>query len=161
MKSENSVFQKLYQAVVTWAEDVNQHEITEFVEKVAESKLYLQAAEQLPEEKVNQFIDNLRFDLKEFFQQNKLQVKHSLYLGLLNESFWQNMQAITDKSQVEWSELDDDFKHHGEYKSGDFIGFGLLECQHCQEKISYSHAADVADCFACGSSTFIRLPFSP
>ena len=126
MKSENSIFQTLYQAVVTWAEDVNQHEITDIVEKVAQSKLYLQAAEQLPEEKVKQFVDNLRFDLKEFIQQNHAQAKHSLYLGLLNESFWQNMQAITDKSQVEWSELDDDFKHHGEYKSGDFIGFGLM-----------------------------------
>ena len=161
MKSENSIFQTLYQAVVTWAEDVNQHEITDIVEKVAQSKLYLQAAEQLPEEKVKQFVDNLRFDLKEFIQQNHAQAKHSLYLGLLNESFWQNMQAITDKSQVEWSELDDDFKHHGEYKSGDFIGFGLLQCQQCQEKTTYSHAADVADCFSCGGSTFIRLPFAP
>ena len=39
MKSKNSVFQDLYQALVTWAEDVNQHEITDIVEKVAQSKL--------------------------------------------------------------------------------------------------------------------------
>ena len=161
MKSKNSVFQKLYSALVTWAEDVNQHEITDIIEKVEQSKLYLQAAEQLPEDKVKQFIDNLRFDLKEFLQQTQTQTQHSLYLGLLNESFWQNMQAITDKSQVEWSELDDDFKHHGEYKTGDFIGFGILECQSCHESITYSHAADVADCFACGGDRFIRLPFSP
>lgn len=161
MKSKDSVFQELYQALVTWAEDVNQHEITDIVTKVEQSKLYLQAAEQLPEEKVKQFIDNLRFDLKEFIQQNQAQAKHSLYLGLLNESFWKNMQAITDKSQVEWSELDDDIKHHGIYKTGDFIGFGLLECQHCHEKITYSHASDVIDCFSCGGSSFIRMPFSP
>jgi hypothetical protein len=161
MKTKNSVFQDLYQALVTWADDVNQHEITDFVEKVEQSKLYLQAAEQLPENKVKQFVDNLRFDIKEFIKQNEAQAKHSLYLGLLNESFWQNMQAITDKSQVEWSELDDDFKHHGEYKTGDFIGFGLLECQHCHETITYSHASDVVDCFGCGGSSFIRLPFSP
>jgi flagellar biosynthesis component FlhA len=161
MKSKNSVFQDLYQALVTWAEDVNQHEITDIVEGVEQSKLYLKAAEELPEEKVKQFVDNLRFDLKEFITQNEAQAKDSLYLGLLNESFWQNMQSITDKSQVEWSELDDDFKHHGEYKSGDFIGFGLLECQNCKEKITYNHASDVADCFACGGGSFIRLPFSP
>ncbi|MFT6900841.1 MAG: hypothetical protein ACJAXS_001021 [Colwellia sp.] len=161
MKSKNSVFQDLYQALVTWAEDVNQHEITDIVEGVEHSKLYLKAAEELPEEKVKQFVNNLRFDLKEFITQNKAQAKHSLYLGLLNESFWQNMQSITDKSQVEWSELNDDFKHHGEYKSGDFIGFGLLECQNCKEKITYNHASDVADCFVCGSGSFIRLPFSP
>jgi hypothetical protein len=161
MKSENSVFQELYQALVTWAEDVNQHEITNIVDKVEQSKLYLHAAEQLPEDKVKQFVDNLRFDLKEFIQQNQAQAQHSLYLGLLNESFWQNMKAITDKPQVEWSELDDDFKHHGEYKSADFIGFGLLECQHCREKTTYSRASDVADCFNCGGSSFIRLPFSP
>ncbi|NQZ86142.1 MAG: zinc ribbon-containing protein [Colwellia sp.] len=161
MKSKNSVFQDLYQALVIWAEDVNQHEITDIVEKIEKSKLYLQAAEKLPEEKVKQFVDNLRFDIREFIQQNELQAKNSLYLGLLNESFWNNMQAITDKSQVEWSELDDDFKHHGEYKSGDFIGFGFLECQNCHEKITYSHASDVADCFSCSGNTFIRLPFSP
>ncbi|AOW78063.1 hypothetical protein A3Q34_15160 [Colwellia sp. PAMC 20917] len=161
MKSKNSVFQELYQALVTWAEDVNQHEITDIVNKVEQSKLYLQAAEKLPEEKVKQFVDNLRFDINEFITQNEAQAKHSLYLGLLNESFWKNMQAITDKSQVEWSELDEDIKHRGLYKTGDFIGFGLLECQHCQEKITYSHAADVADCFNCGGSSFIRLPFAP
>jgi hypothetical protein len=161
MKTENSVFQKLYQAVLVWAEDINQHEITHMIEKVEQSKLYLQAAEQLPEDKVTQFIDNLRFDIKEFIEQNKAQAKHSLYLGLLNESFWKNMQAITDKSQVEWSELDDDFKHRGEYKSGDFIGFGFLECKHCHEKVTYSRASDVADCFSCGGTSFMRLPFSP
>lgn len=161
MKSENSIFQNLYQALVTWAADVNQHEITDIVETIEQSKLYLQAAEQLPEEKVIQFIDNLRFDLKELVQQNQVQAKHSLYLGLLNESFWKNMQEITDKSQVEWSELEDDFKHHGEYKSGDFIGFGLLECQQCQETMTYTHAADVIDCFSCGGSSFTRLPFTP
>ena len=161
MKSKHSVFQNLYQALVTWAEDVNQHEITDIVEGVEQSKLYLKAAEELPEEKVKQFIDNLRFDVKEFVQQNEKDAKGSLYLGLLNESFWNNMQRITDKSQVEWSELDGDFKHHGEYKSGDFIGFGLLECQNCKEKITYNHASDVADCYLCGGNTFIRLPFSP
>lgn len=161
MKSKNSVFQDLYQALVIWAEDVNQHEITDIVEKVEQSKLYLQAAEQLPEEKVKQFVDNLRFDIKEFIEQSEAQAKHSLYLGLLNESFWKNMQSITDKSQVEWSELDDDFKHQGIYKTGDFIGFGILECQECHEKVTYTHASDVVDCFACGGTSFIRLPFSP
>jgi hypothetical protein len=161
MKSKNSVFQDLYQALVTWAEDVNQHEITDIVEGVEQSKLYLKAAEQLPEEKVKQFLDNLRFDIKEFIQQNKADAKGSLYLALMNESFWKNMQNITDKSQVEWSELEEDFNHHGEYQSGDFIGFGILECQNCHEKITYSHASDVTDCFSCGGQSFIRLPFSP
>jgi hypothetical protein len=161
MESKNSIFQDLCQALITWAEDVNQHEINDIVDKVEQSKLYLQAAERLPEDKVKQFIDNLRFDIKEIIAQNKAQAKHSLYLGLLNESFWKNMQTITDKSQVEWSELDDDLKHHGEYQTGDFIGFGLLECQKCHEKSTYSHASDVAECFSCGYSSFIRLPFSP
>ena len=161
MKTKNSVFQDLYQSLVTWAEDVNQHEITDFVEKVAKSKLYLQAAEKLPEDKVKQFVDNLRFDIKEVIKQNEAQAKDSLYLSLLTESFWNNMNAITDKSQVEWSELEDDFKHCGQYKSGDFIGFGILECQYCHKKFTYSHASDVADCFSCGGSTFLRLPFSP
>jgi hypothetical protein len=161
MKSKNSIFQDLYQALVTWAEDVNQHEITDIVEGVEQSKLYLKAAEQLPEDKVKQFLDNFRFDIEEVIQQSQAQVKDSLYISLLTESFWNNMRSITDKSQVEWSELDDDFKHHGEYQSGDFIGFGILQCQNCHEKITYSHASDVADCFSCGGSTFTRLPFSP
>jgi ribosomal protein S27E len=161
MKTKNSVFQDLYQSLVTWAEDVNQHEITDFVEKVAKSKLYLQAAEKLPEDRVKQFVDNLRFDIKEVIQQNEAQVQDSLYLGLLNETFWNNMSAITDKSQVEWSELDDDIKHNGEYQSGDFIGFGYLECQNCHEKVTYNHASEVADCYSCGGSTFTRLPFLP
>ena len=71
------------------------------------------------------------------------------------------MAQITDKSQVEWSELMDDFQHQDGYHVGDYVGFGQLQCQACQHCITYSHANVVTDCIACGGKDFHRLSLTP
>ena len=128
---------------------------------VEKAKSYLAAAENIPEEKVKQFIENFRYDLKEFHQQYNAQLQHSVYLGLLNERFWSTLVNVTDKSQVEWAELSDDFKHHGQYESGDTIGFGELECIECHQSIMIHHLSEVYDCLNCGGHKFIRKALAP
>jgi len=150
-----------YDQLTEWFDDIKQHEITEIVDVVEKAKAIVIAAESLPEEKVKQFVENFKYDLKEFYQQYKSQVKHSLYLGLLNERFWLTLVSVTDKSQVEWAELKDDFKHQSLYHSGDYIGFGELECQQCQQTMLLSHFTKIADCFTCGGNEFVRKGLTP
>jgi len=150
-----------YQAMATWLTDVKKHEVTQIVELVEQAKVILKVAESIPEEKIAQFIHNFIYDLHEFYQQNQEQAKHSIYLGLMNESFWAILVNITDKSQVEWAELCEDFQRDGEYKKGDTIGFGQLCCRNCQKTRLISHLSIVDECLHCGHEHFIRQSLTP
>ena len=161
MKQRHDGFADVYNKVVDWIEDVKQHEMTDIVDLVEQVKAYARAAEAIPEEKVKQFVDNFEHDLKDFYQQNQADMKHSIYLGVLNEAFWEKLAKMTDKSQVEWAELTEDFQHRGQYHSGDFIGFGLLECSNCHHRTEISHYSEVINCSECGGSDFVRLPLNP
>jgi len=151
----------LYDQLVAWIDDIKKHELTDIVALVEKAKATVIAAESLPEDKVKQFINNFRCDLREFYQQYQADVKHSLYLGLLNERFWSTLANVTDKSQVEWAELNDDFVHQSLYHKGDFIGFGELECQQCRQTMLLSHFTQISECFECGGEVFIRKGLTP
>ncbi|WP_448549160.1 zinc ribbon-containing protein [Thalassotalea fusca] len=156
-----SVFERFYKDLTQWLHDIEEHEGTRIVEIVEYAKKLLLAAESLPEEKVKQFIDNFAYDLKEFYEQNQEEAKHSIYLGLMKESFWSVLANITDKSQVEWAELCEDFEQEGDYQVGDMIGFGQLTCRGCGHSILISHLSEVLPCLECGHRHFKRNPLQP
>ncbi|ALO35220.1 hypothetical protein CMT41_11190 [Colwellia sp. MT41] len=161
MSHQNDYFADIYKNLNNWLVAVKAEQKPHIDEFIKQAKLYANAAEAMSEEKLKQFADNLKYDLHDFYQLNRSQVKHSLYLGLLNESLWDTLAKLTDKSQVEWAELVEDFSHDGLYKSGDFIGFGELQCQQCDEKITILHFSEIGDCVHCGSTEFFRLPLNP
>ena len=107
MKKEQSRVQDVYQNIQTWLSETSDKEVRSIVELIEQAKSILIAAEQIPEQQVKQFISNLKYDLSDFYQQYQADIKHSVYLDILNESLWDNLAKITDKSQVEWSELMD------------------------------------------------------
>ena len=152
---------EIYQDLSNWLDEMKELQKPRVTELIKRAKLYAEAAENMSEEKINQFTDNLRHDLHDFYQQNQSQAKHSIYLGLLNEKLWANLAQLTDKSQVEWTELLEDFEHDGIYHTGDIIGFGELVCQQCDEKIHIMHVSEVAACAKCGGTSFTRLPLDP
>ena len=151
----------IYDQLADWLNDIKQHELNDIVELVEKAKAVIISAQSIPEEKVKQFTDNFKYDLHEFYQQNQSQAKHSIYLGLLNETFWSNLAQLTDKSQVEWAEIADDFEHQGLYHSGDYIGFGELECQKCHQSITLYHLTQISDCVNCGGTGFVRKALTP
>ncbi|MFT5756118.1 MAG: hypothetical protein ACI9LM_000830 [Alteromonadaceae bacterium] len=151
----------LYDQLVEWFDGIKKHELTDIVTLVEKAKALVMAAESLPEDKVKQFISNFQYDLREFYQQYQSNVKHSLYLGLLNERFWSTLANVTDKSQVEWAELNEDFAHQSIYHRGDYIGFGELECQQCHQSMLFSHLTQLTECFECGGEVFLRKGLTP
>ncbi len=154
-------FNGVLEQLSNWLDDVKEHEVTQMVELVEQAKLYAKAAESIPEEKVGQFVDNLKHDLSEFYQQMKSESQHSVYLGILNESWWATLAEMTDKSQVEWSELTEDLAHDGVYHTGDYIGFGEIECQKCHHIQTVTHFSEVLQCTECGHNTFQRHGLAP
>jgi hypothetical protein len=159
--SEKKKLADFYQDLAQWLTDVKKHEVTQVIELIEHAKTLMKAAEEIPEDKLKQFIENLKYDLHEFYQQNQEQAKHSIYLGLMKESFWAVMANITDKSQVEWAELSEDFDHDGVYQTGDVIGFGILECQHCHHTQQITHFSKVNNCLHCGHKYFLRKSLTP
>ncbi|WP_448210908.1 zinc ribbon-containing protein [Colwellia sp. MEBiC06753] len=156
--AEKTQLDEVYSKLNTWLNDVKDHEITELVDIVEQAKLLVKAAENLSEERMRQFIDNFRYDLADFIDQWQQESEHSVYLGLLNETWWDTVAKAADTTQIEWAELPDDFKHQGVYHTGDYIGFGQLKCRECGELLTISHFSQVSDCTHCGHNSFTRLP---
>lgn len=88
-------------------------------------------------------------------------IKHSIYLGLMKESLWTVMVNITDKPQVEWAVLCEDFKHDGDYKTNDVIGFGVLQCKQCLKTQQITSFSKVHDCLHCSNNHFLRKSLTP
>jgi|TARA_R110001583_G_scaffold138880_1_gene290596 hypothetical protein len=161
MTEKKEYLMEVYQNLSDWLDEMKEIQKPRVNELVNQAKAYAKTAEGMTEERLNQFVDNLKYDLYDFYQQNQTEIKHSTYLNLLNENMWANLAHLTDKSQVEWAEMVDDFEHDGIYKVGDIIGFGELVCQQCDERIHIVHASEVAACLKCGGDSFTRLPLDP
>ncbi len=161
MFKKNEYFVEVYQNLNAWLDEMKEIQKPHAIELIKQAKLYAKAIEELSEDKVKQFIDNLQYDLHDFYLHNQSEAQHSVYLGLLNEALWSNLAQLTDKSQVEWAELVDDFEHDGIYKTGDVIGFGELECTQCHETITVVHLSEVGVCAKCGAKEFTRLALNP
>ncbi|WP_159821289.1 zinc ribbon-containing protein [Colwellia sp. 20A7] len=161
MANQKDYLTEIYQDLSNWLDEMTELQKPKIIELVKQAKLYAKAAEDMSEEKVNQFTENLKYDLHDFYLQNQSEAKNSTYLGLLNETLWSTLAQLTDKSQVEWAELMDDFEHEGLYKVGDVIGFGELVCQQCDDKQHIVHFSKVTECVKCGGNSFTRLPLAP
>ncbi|CAM3726782.1 zinc ribbon-containing protein [Rheinheimera salexigens] len=76
--------------------------------------------------------------------------------SLWPEALWQELSSITDKSQVEWQELAQDFKHNGVYYQGEIVGMARYRCSKCLQHIDYTHPAELLACSQCGGVQFHR-----
>ena len=54
-----------------------------------------------------------------------------LYAGP-KDTAWSWLADVTDRAQVEWQELADELEHKGIYRAGDWVGLGVLVCDHCE-----------------------------
>jgi len=159
--AEKKGIDDIYQRLDSWLKDIKEHEVNQLVEIVEEAKALAMAAESLSQERIEQFMSNFKYDLQEFINQWKTDSEHSIYIGLLNETWWDTVAKTADKTQIEWAELPDDIAHQGIYSKGDYIGFGQLKCCKCQEVLTISHRSVVGECPHCAHDKFNRVPLSP
>lgn len=154
-------FSDINKKLTHWLDAVQHNELLDISAFIEQVKVAATEVENVSEEKLTQFCENLKQDLVEFYQQTNSEAKHSVYLAVLSEVWWQTLANMSDKAQIEWAELSDDLKNNGEYKTGDVIGFGLLACQQCQEVTHITHYSMVENCLYCGNDTFNRLLLEP
>jgi len=142
MANQKDYLVEIYQDLSNWLDEMTELQKPKVIELVKQAKLYAKAAEEMSEEKVHQFTENLKYDLHDFYLQNQSEAQNSTYLGLLNETLWSTLAQLTDKSQVEWAELE-------------------LVCQQCGDKQHIVHLSEVTECVKCGGNSFTRLPLDP
>lgn len=131
---------------------------------VLKAEAYLGAAGDLTKKELTEASAYIRHDLGELnkdYQTSVGSFKLSAWYQAWDRITWGTLAAITDKTQVEWTEVGDDLQHQGHYKVGDEVGFGLLTCVRCGYKKELFHPAIVLSCANCDGESFMREGFEP
>ncbi|TKB43439.1 zinc ribbon-containing protein [Thalassotalea mangrovi] len=161
MSEKNSSYQNFYDKLSKWFSELRDEEQKTVAKLIEKGEEYLEAAEDLSVNEYQLSLQAFKNDLRQFIEENRQQADQSIYLKNLRESLWSQLAQMTDKTQVEWSELEQDFEHKGIYHSGELIGFGQLRCVGCDHQIEVLHASTIIPCVKCGGKEFERLPLSP
>ncbi|WP_068547486.1 zinc ribbon-containing protein [Thalassotalea crassostreae] len=157
--NKNQQYQSLFDKVYLWLKAAKDSEVKSVNQWVNKAEQVLDAAEELSVNEYQLSIKSFKQDLLGFYRHNKNDAKDSLYLTSLGEGMWQHLAKITDQTQIEWTELVDDFDHDGIYRTGDLIGFGQIQCHACSHSFDITHATNLSDCPHCGGSEFSRHSF--
>ena len=124
-------------------------------------KAYIKAGKDLSAYETRLFIETLK---RQWHEQQEEQEKaatgnaepEQTAPSLWPEALWQELSGITDKTQLEWQELTQDFKHQGGYYQGEMVGMGRYRCSNCYQHIDYTHPGELLPCSGCGGVQFYR-----
>ena len=136
MNDRSNALLGLYQSLITevksqFAED-NTMTAKNLFKSVTQGKEYLRLKEQAKEDELALVEQFLKRDIASFLrEQNADSFSHSPSVIAMENTLWHWLSEITDRSQVEWHELTQDFKHHGYYQSGDIVSQGIIVCTIC------------------------------
>jgi predicted DNA-binding ribbon-helix-helix protein len=166
MSGRSSALLALYQALIEQVksrfEDDNSLTIKSLYQLIIKSKEYLQLKSQADESELALVEEFLKRDIANFLkEQNADSLSHSPTMIAIENTFWHWLNEITDRSQVEWHELSQDFKHHGCYRSGEIISQGRMVCTQCQHEMQIEFPSMIPDCTKCNNSEFTREPLLP
>jgi hypothetical protein len=156
-----SDFKKKYQK---WLDEFNQDmqknpnnydsQLVKFIDTL---KNYLKAGRDLSAYETRLFIETLKRQWQEQQQAEAESAEPEQQVpSLWPEALWQELSGITDKTQLEWQELAQDFKHHGVYFQGEIVGMGRYRCSNCYQHIDYTHPAELLPCSECSGVQFYR-----
>lgn len=76
-------------------------------------------------------------------------------------TLWHWLNEITDRSQVEWHELNRDLHNQGQYHSGEIVSQGRLICTKCGNSMDIEFPGVIPDCPECDNGDFTREPLEP
>ena len=144
-----------------WLKDTQENELKQLTEFFDRSGAWMTAAKDLSQEEWELFTNYVKRDLTTFYHNYQRDMESSTYVQGIKEGLWNELAEMTDRSQIEWQELMQDFKHNGNYKTGEWIGMGELVCQNCKHSMSITHTSRIPECPECGHTFFFREALAP
>lgn len=146
---------KKYQAWLTQLADMVSNAEKDSVEQLMELneqvRAYFQAGKDLTAHETRLFVETLKRQWQEA-DPDAGEEQPSLW----PEALWYELAQITDRSQVEWQEILEDFRHKGVYFQGERVGMGCYRCENCGERANYYHPSELLACTHCGGVSFNR-----
>ncbi|KUM54501.1 zinc ribbon-containing protein [Rheinheimera sp. EpRS3] len=135
--------------------ETERQQLDNMLEFVDQLKAYVKAGKELSAYEAALFVETLKRQWQDH-EADEAAKNSTEAPSLWPEALWQELSSITDKSQLEWQELAQDFKHKGIYYQGEIVGMGRYRCSHCLQHIDYTHPAELLACGECGGVQFFR-----
>ena len=156
--------QKGYEAFIAqlkkqWeeTEEFQGERLNRMIDKV---QAYLEAAGDLTQDELALIAEYVKRDLGNY-DEGRAEAPESAFMLALKDTAWSWLADVTDRAQVEWSELADELEHKGIYRAGDWVGLGVLVCDHCEWRHTVLHPERLGTCPECGANEYHREPLSP
>lgn len=127
---------------------------------IARVQAYLEAAGDLTKDELALIAEYVKRDLGNY-DEGKQEAPESAFMLALKDTAWSWLADVTDRAQVEWQELADELEHKGVYRAGDWVGLGVLVCDHCEWRHTVLHPEQLGTCPECGADEYHREPLSP
>lgn len=156
-----SNYKSLLSKFSAWLKQASEDETRSMAQGIDLLQDWIEAGVEVHQESLNNSLFYLKRDLASFYEDYQRETSESPYYLSVKEQLWQNLAEMTDKTQLEWREFSSDTAHKGIYTAGEEVGFGILECTNCGEKIKISHAQKIHPCFNCQHHEFRRRSTAP
>jgi len=166
MSKKSTELLALYEALITQVKsdysDDNTMTVKKLFKIVTSSKEYLSLKDRAKENELALVEQFLKRDIAAYLQEkNDTDLSHSPTLITVENTLWHWLSGITDRSQIEWHEVIQDFKHQGHYKSGEIVGQGKMVCTHCGHEMRIEFPGVIPDCPQCDKGEFTREALAP
>lgn len=137
-------------------QQAEQQQFNNMVHFVEQLKAYIKAGRDLTAYETQLFVETLKRQWQEQQSSDDKELASSDVPPLWPEALWQELSYITDKSQIEWQELQQDFAHNGIYQQGEEVAMARYRCINCLTHVDYTHPTQLLSCQQCGGKAFYR-----
>jgi hypothetical protein len=156
MGKEKSHYQTVLNDLSDWLiESVKQDMLTSY-EIIEQGKAYLHAAEDLSLEEIRTLENYLLRDVKGFIQHLGDDADNSLWWASTKDKLWQLIANMSDRSKLEYFEMQEDVSHQGIYQVGELVAIGELICTECGHKHQITGVERIKACVECSGQEFSR-----
>ncbi len=159
--SKSNKYQTLLDKFSHWLKQASDSETRSIVEGMDLLQDWIEAGVEVNKESFYNSLYYLKRDLATFYDSYQRETQESPYYLSVKDQVWHTLTEMTDKTQVEWHEFTSDAYHDGIYQAGEEVGFGILVCTQCGEKVEITHAQKIHPCFNCQNQTFKRKAIAP
>lgn len=157
-----SLYEALLKQVKSDYSEDNSITIKELFHIVTNSKDFLSIKHRAKDNELALVEQFLKRDIANFLhEKNDLDLSHSPTMITVENTLWHWLSCITDRSQIEWHEVLQDFKHQGHYQSGEIVNQGNMVCTHCGHEMRIEFPGVIPDCPKCDNSDFTREALAP